>query len=100
MCDQPFDIFDLLSEDQENPQSKGPDMNRFPMYTRLFVIAWIFLGLSAVGFAEEDLSSGGERVLQGHGFLPSEYIVGPFVGTIVDANSSINTAFNKKAKTC
>ncbi len=41
--------------------------------------------LMTIGFsgamAEENLSSGEERTLNGHQFMPSQYIVDPFVGT-------------------
>ena len=51
----------------------------------MIALAGLVVGLMTIGFsvamAVENLSSGEERTLNGHRFMPSQYIMDPFVGT-------------------
>ncbi len=55
------------------------DLNRKLLITGLF--ASLMMLCSLISLAEQDLSSGAERTLNGHQFMPSQFILDPFVGT-------------------
>ncbi len=54
-------------------------LNKLLLFTGLAASLVVFGSLSAL--AQEDLSSGVERTLNGHQFMASNYVVDPFVGT-------------------
>ena len=63
---------------------------------RLFLILVVAAVLVVPALAEEPdaLAGGGERHLNGHGFLPSTYVAAPFVSTEFYSHTGAAVAFD------
>ncbi len=61
--------------------------------TMIMLLSLLFIFTGGV-FAQEDFSNGKERTLNGHQFMPSQYILDPFVGTFYSSHLGAASALS------